>query len=138
MRGNVENKIKTTKADPREEFEIKLDKNGKVIFSELDFEGLKRRFNLTKLTCVGNVLFISTSMDEYYVEYVGGKLVLFHKNAFKNTKGYHRENRDFENIFNVLGYCKHHYNKHKGIGHNSSYKMSRMEKLFAKIQTQSV
>lgn len=142
MRGTVNLETRKNKngnyimiTEPKEEFEIKLDERGRIIFSELDFEGLKKRFKLSKLTCVGDILYIATSMDEYYLEYIGGELALFHKNAIKNTKGYHRENRQFETIFNVLGYCKHHYNKHKGLGHSGRYRMSRMEQLFAQIAT---
>lgn len=129
------NKNPKAKINDKEEFGLKFDELGRVIFSELNLEALKNRFNFTKLSCVGEILYMGTSMDSYYVKYVGEQLTLFHKNAFKNTKGYHKENLKFETIFNVLGYCKHHYNKHKGLGNNNSYKMSSMEMLFEKIKT---
>lgn len=113
--------------------EIKYDENGRIIFEELDLEFLKERFRLSKLTCVNDILYIATSMDEYYVKYQNKELVLFHKNAFKNTKGFHKEHRKFDSIFSVLGYCKHHYYKHKGLGHHNKYSMTRMERLFAQI-----
>lgn len=135
QRNNFKGKsIKNDRKSDEEQFGLKFDETGKVIFSELDFESLRDRFQLMKLSCVGDILYMATSMDSYYVKYVGEQLTLFHKNAFKNTKGYHKENLKFETIFNVLGYCKHHYNKHKGLGKSTSYKMSSMEMLFEQIK----
>lgn len=114
--------------------EIPCDRYGRVIFSELDLDFLKERFEFTKLTSVGDVLYIANSMDAYYVKYVNNKLTLYHKNIRKNTRSFHKENREFDTIFSVLGYCKHHYYKYKGLGHSHTrYKKCKMEKLFDKI-----
>lgn len=115
------------------------DKDGFIIFEMLDEEALKERFGLSKLTVLGDKLYVGCTMDEFFIEHDGeGGLVLYHKNAYKNKKSYHKEDRKFDSIFSVLGYCKHHNRKYNGLGHNNVNMCgkTRMEILFMEIEKQ--
>lgn len=116
------------------------NRRGLVIFEKLDTEALKEKFNLSNVTVLGDKIYVANTMDEFYVEYVGKELTLFHKNHRGNKRGYHREERKFESVSSVLTYCKHHNNKYKGLGHDEKrglrrYGNTRMDRLFAQIAT---
>lgn len=116
------------------------NRKGLVIFEKLDTDALKEKFNLSKVTVLGDKIYVANTIDEFYITYIGRELTLFHKNLRGNDKGYHREKKKFESVSSVLAYCKHHNNKYKGLGHDTKaglrkYGNTRMDRLFAKIAT---
>lgn len=113
-----------------EKFNEPRDRNGQVIFEKLDIEFLKERFNISKITVLGDKIYVGCSMDEFYIQYVKDELTLFHKNYIGNTKGYHKETRKFDSVFSVLSYCNYHNStKYKALGH----KNTRVEQLCSQI-----
>ena len=75
----------------------------------------------------GNITYIETKNDIFYVE--NDNLLLYHKNKNGNKKGYHKHNKNFNNINEIIKYCLKHKNKKSKEFNN----FIKTEKLFSKI-----
>lgn len=105
-------------------------------FSQLDTRHLKKRFNLKKLDVIGNILYVTSQQDDWYIEWDATKktLVLFHRNSKHNTSAFHKETFVFDTVFHVLAYIKHHDKKVFALGKKGKLQKSRMEILFEEIE----
>lgn len=117
----------------KRDFKVKYNDYGQIIFSELDIDAIKDYYGFTTINQLGSQIYLSNGIDEFYIEYKGKLMNLWHKNAIKNTKGYHKEQWKFSNIEDVMTYCKRHVSKFNGLNTKAAYRSSRMDMLFAQI-----
>lgn len=105
-------------------------------FTLLNLEHLKYRFDLKKLELYGDTLFVTSQQDDWYLRYNehSQKVLLWHRNTRNNTKSFHKERMYFNNVIQVLGYIHHHDKKIFSLGHSGTYKKTKIELLFDKIE----
>lgn len=82
-------------------------------FKRLDFKGITRAYGFKNTKLAGDVIYITSKHDEWYVRY-DDRLdapILHHRNTRHCTNRFHRENMRFHSVYDVFEYINYHDKK---------------------------